>query len=130
LARSWHLALATIIKHGSSKKASERKSKIWATLLDFLTGHADNDCSVSNPQRRFDMKATIFSHGDPSVNIGGQEATVDLPYMEFDDMEHRLHVTASLIEAFSDIFEERAYVLFDDQCSICLKLIEDCRCGG
>ena len=67
------------------------------------------------------MKATIWSNGDPSVGINGNQAEVDMPYLGEVDDEYRQGIRESLIMAFSDIFDDKAFVTFDDECPDCLK---------
>jgi hypothetical protein len=63
------------------------------------------------------MKIHIWSHGDPSVGISGQNATIethgDFAY-DMDADESKL-VKAELAHTFGIIFAEKAYVAFDDE---------------
>lgn len=74
------------------------------------------------------MKVTIFSTGDPQAGIGGQEAVVEMPYFEFVDEDHRQGARELLGEAFSEIFDDRAHVIFQDECLDCRKRMTDCNC--
>jgi len=65
------------------------------------------------------MKATIWSNGDPSVGINGNQAEVDMPYLGEVDDEYRQSIRESLATVFSEIFDDRAFVIFDDECSDC-----------
>ena len=66
------------------------------------------------------MKVSIYTHGDPQVNIGGQEANIDMPYFEFLDEEDRQNIRENLGEFFAEFFDDRsAYVVFGDECPDC-----------
>lgn len=63
------------------------------------------------------MKIYIWTHGDPSVGINGKNATVDLEGFIFteEDKEEREQLRAKLKVTYSDIFDERATVMFEDE---------------
>lgn len=64
------------------------------------------------------MKITVWTNGDPSVGIAGEEANIDFPYRDIadiDDNESREDWRKKLIEAFSGMFDDRAKVMYEDE---------------
>lgn len=59
------------------------------------------------------MKARIFSHGDPSVGIWGNEGSISTG-IDIDD-EDREAYRVDIAKFFSDLWRESATVLFDDE---------------
>lgn len=59
------------------------------------------------------MKAKIFSHGDPSVGIWGNQGSIDTG-IEVDDDEREAY-RADIAKFFSDLRGEPATVLFEDE---------------
>lgn len=65
-------------------------------------------------------KIFVFTDGDPSVGIGGQSATITadgdclLDTDDFDEV-NREAIKNSLEEAFSDMWDEKAHVLFGNE---------------
>lgn len=60
--------------------------------------------------------AYVSTKGDPSVGIYGESAEVTFSY-EFDehDCNDREHVRDELQKCFSTIWNEKAYVIFEDE---------------
>jgi len=67
------------------------------------------------------MKIHIWTNGDPSVGISGQNATVDIETMEdsgINEPGERDIIRNKLKEAFSAIFDEKAHVAFEDELDV------------
>lgn len=64
------------------------------------------------------MKITVWSNGDPSVGIYGNEANIEIPYMDIadiDEYELRESWRGMLAETFSEMFDDKAKVMFEDE---------------
>jgi len=64
------------------------------------------------------MKVHIFSNGDPSAGINGNEAIIDFPYMDkehWGDKEDLENVRITLAQSFSELFDGKVTVTFEDE---------------
>jgi hypothetical protein len=60
------------------------------------------------------MVFTLQCHGDPSVGIPGQEATVDV-WVPENDQEHLQFVKDQLVECFRAIWDEKVWIWTEEQ---------------
>ena len=61
------------------------------------------------------MKISIWSDGDRSVGLDGFSATVDIGDFLTDNKDMRDDTRESLMRCFSELWDEKAFVVFDDE---------------
>ena len=61
------------------------------------------------------ITAHIWSNGDADAGIKGCETNVNTCLIEFNDNEHRTAVRRELERCFTQLWEEKTKVLFDDE---------------
>lgn len=61
------------------------------------------------------LKASVFSHGDPSVGIYGYDTEIDLNIIEFENKEHREAARMGLAITFGELWDDPATVAFSDE---------------
>lgn len=67
------------------------------------------------------MKVFISCNGEPAVGIRGIATSVDIG-IEPNDQEDRESIRETLANAFGEIWDDKVYVRFEDECVDCGKL--------
>jgi hypothetical protein len=71
----------------------------------------------------------ISAKGDESAGIPGIQETLERLFLpDLDMSEERERVRRIFTEAFSELWDDKAYVRFEDECPDCGKLKVNCIC--
>lgn len=74
------------------------------------------------------VKVYITVHGDPSVDIPSLTDTIEIKWDLDEIKDDRNRIRDILQRAWSEMYDDRASVSFDDECPDCGRTIINCIC--